>query len=103
MATEMKENFEIKKLTSFKIGGQIARVYSPENEAEFVEIMQREPEAVVLGNLSNILISDSGYSGAIILTSNMNKIVIDGLRVVAECGVKGQKLAQEVEKWGLQG
>lgn len=99
----MTENFEIKKLTSFKIGGQIARLYSPENEAEFVEIMQKEPDAVVLGNLSNVLISDSGYLGAVILTSKMNKIVIDGLRVVAECGVKGQKLAQEVAKTGLAG
>lgn len=103
MVINREENFEIKKLTSFKIGGSVARVYFPETEAEFVDIMEAEPEAVVLGNISNVLISDSGYSGAVILTSKMNKIIIDGCRVIAECGVKGQKLAQEVAKAGLGG
>lgn len=103
MVIKTEENFEIKKLTSFKIGGAVARVYFPETEAEFVEVMEREPQAVVLGNISNVLISDGGYSGAVVLTSNMNKISIDGVRVVAECGVKGQKLAQTVAKAGLGG
>ncbi len=103
MTIRFEENFEIKKLTSFKIGGKIARLYFPETEAEFVEVMQKEPQAVVLGNISNVLISDSGYSGAVVLTSQMNKITISGCRVVAECGVKGQKLAQEVAKAGLAG
>lgn len=103
MVINCEENFEIKKLTSFKIGGSVARVYSPQTEAEFVEVMEHESEAVVLGNISNVLISDSGFSGAVVLTSKMNKIVIDGTRVIAECGVKGQKLAQEVAKAGLGG
>ncbi len=103
MVINCEENFEIKKLTSFKIGGAVARVYFPETEAEFVEVMEREPAAVVLGNISNVLISDSGFSGAVMLTSKMNKITVDGNRVIAECGVKGQKLAQEVAKAGLGG
>lgn len=103
MATSFQENFEIKKLTSFKIGGAVARVYFPENEAEFVEVLTAEPDAVVLGNISNVLISDSGYSGAVVLTSKMDKITIEGTKIVAECGVKGQKLAQEAAKAGLGG
>lgn len=99
----MQENFEIKKLTSFKIGGQIARVYFPETERDFVEVMTSEPQAVVLGNISNVLISDDGYSGAVVLTSGMNNISINGTSVVADCGVKGQKLAQAVAKAGLGG
>lgn len=103
MVINCEENFEIKKLTSFKIGGAVARVYFPETEAEFVEVMEREPAAVVLGNISNVLISDSGFSGAVVLTSKMNKIIFDGNRVIAECGVKGQKLAQEAARAGLGG
>ena len=103
MVINCEENFEIKKLTSFKIGGSVARVYFPQTEAEFVEVMEHEPAAVVLGNISNVLISDSGFSGAVVLTSKMNKITFYGNRVVAECGVKGQKLAQEVAKAGLGG
>lgn len=103
MVISYEENFEIKRLTSFKIGGSVARVYFPETEEEFVEIMSREPEAVVLGNISNVLISDDGYSGAVVLTFKMNKILIDGVRIIADCGVKGQKLAQEAAKAGLGG
>ena len=103
MVISFEENFDIKKLTSFKIGGKIARVYFPENEAQFVEIMEKEPQAVVLGNISNVLISSEGYSGAVVLTSKMNNITIDGVRVTADCGVKGQKLAQTVAKAGLAG
>ena len=78
-------------------------MYFQENEAEFVAVMEQEPSAVVLGNISNVLISDFGYDGAVVITSKMNKISLDGNRVVAECGVNGQKLAQEVAKVGLTG
>lgn len=103
MVINFEENFEIKKLTSFKIGGSIARAYFPECEEDFVGILVQEPQAVVLGNISNVLISDSGYPGAVILTSKMNRICIEGRRVSAECGVKGQKLAQEAARAGLAG
>ncbi len=98
-----EENFDIKKLTSFKIGGKIARVYFPENESDFVEVMKKEPQAVVVGNLTNVLVSDGGYSGSVILTSKMDKIFIENNKVFAQCGVKGQRLAQEVAKVGLSG
>ena len=103
MAINFEQNFEIKKLTSFKIGGNIARTYFPESEEEFVQIIKKEPNAIVLGNISNVLVSDFGYDGAVILTSKMNNIFIDGSQVVVDCGVKGQKLAQEVAKLGLGG
>lgn len=103
MAINFEKDFEIKKLTSFKIGGKIARVYFPESEEEFVQIIKNEPNAVVLGNISNVLVSDFGYDGSVILTSKMNNIsIIDG-KVTADCGVKGQKLAQEIAKVGLSG
>lgn len=103
MAIKFEENFEIKKLTSFKIGGKIARAFFPDNEEDFVQILQNEPDAVVLGNISNVLVSDFGYDGTIIFTSNMNKITIEDNFVFAQCGVKGQKVAQEVAKSGLSG
>lgn len=53
--------------------------------------------------MSDTLVSTFGYGGAVILTSKMNNITIDGTNVSAECGVKGPKLAQEVCKSGLSG
>lgn len=103
MVSNSEKNFEVKKLTSFKTGGKIAEVFFPENIDEFVNILNKNPEAKVFGNLSNTLISDSGFSGKVILTTKMNNITITGNKVIAGCGVKGPKLAQEVCKAGLSG
>lgn len=98
-----EKNFDIKKLTSFKIGGKISEVFFPENIEEFVQILKENPNIKVFGNLSNTLISDYGYDGKIILTTKMNSIKIDERKVIADSGVKGPKLAQEVCKSGLSG
>ena len=103
MVSNSEKNFEVKKLTSFKTGGKIAEVFFPENVDEFVNILNENPEAKVFGNLSNTLISDSGFSGKVILTTKMNSITITGNKVITGCGVKGPKLAQEVCKAGLSG
>lgn len=98
-----EKNFDIKKLTSFKIGGKISEVFFPENIEEFVQILKEKPNAKVFGNLSNTLVSDDGYDGKIILTTKMNSIQIEGTKVIADSGVKGPKLSQEVCKAGLTG
>ena len=99
----VEENFEIKKLTSFKIGGKIAKMIFPETVGEFVEILQKEPDAFVAGNLSNTLVSSDGYNGIVISTSKLNVVKLEGNRVIADAGVKGPKLSQTVAQKGLSG
>ena len=103
MAENIEKDFDIKNYTTFKIGGKIEEVYLPDNVEDFVKILQSNPNIPVLGNLSNTLVSSHGYSGAVILTSKMDNISIEGTHVTADCGVKGPKLAQEVCKAGLSG
>lgn len=101
----MEINFDIKKSTSFKIGGQIARMYFPTSVEEFVEIKTKDPDAFVAGNLSNILVSSDGYDGAVICTKKMDSIKFDGNTVFAGAGVRGtklSKLALEKELSGLE-
>lgn len=97
------KDFDIKTLTSFKIGGKINEVYFPENISEFEQILKNNQDIKVFGNLSNTLISSDGYNGKIVLTTKMNEIKISGTKVVAGCGVKGPKLALEVSDRGLSG
>ena len=99
----LKNDFYISKLTSFKVGGKVKKVYFPTSEDEFVEILKSEPDAKVFGNLSNTLISSSGYDGTIILTSKLDKVTVDGEKVYAQCGVKGPKLSQKVQQNALSG
>lgn len=103
MASNFEKEFEIKNLTTFKIGGKISEVFFPESVEEFVQILEQNGNLPVFGNLSNTLISNDGFDGKIALTTKMNSIQIEGSKVVADCGVKGPKLSQEVCKAGLSG
>lgn len=103
MSIEAEKNFDIKNLTSFKIGGRICEVFFPENLSEIEQILTQNPNLPVYGNLSNTLISSDGYAGGIILTTKMKNIVIDENHVLADAGVKGPKLSQEVCKAELSG
>ena len=103
MTDYIEKDFDIKNYTTFKIGGKIDEVYFPESVDDFVRLLQKYHNIPVLGNLSNTLVSSSGYDGKVILTKKINNINIDGTRVTVDCGVNGPKLAQEVCKAGLSG
>ena len=100
---QIKEDYEIKKHTTYKIGGKVKKVYFPESQAEFSELLSELDDYIVLGNCSNVLISSNGYSGNIILTDELNQYEIRGLKVFASCGVKGPLLAQKTAEQGLSG
>lgn len=99
----VEEDFEIKKLTSFKIGGKIAKMIFPETVDEFVFSLQENKDAFVVGNLSNTLVASKGYDGVVISTSKLNDVKINGTNVTAGAGVRGPKLAQIVAEAGLSG
>lgn len=99
----VEKNFDIKKLTSFKIGGKIAKVIFPETVDEFVQALKENEGAFVAGNLSNTLVSSNGFDGVVISTSKLNEIKIDGTKVIAGAGVRGPKLSQTVAEVGLSG
>ena len=98
-----ENNFDIKNLTSFKIGGKIKKVFFPTNINEFEQILNEYKNIKVFGNLSNTLISSDGYDGEIILTTKMNSVTIEDTKVIADAGVKGPKLAQITCEAGLSG
>ena len=103
MQIELRENFEIKNLTTFKIGGCVSKLYRPKTQQELVYLLTTLKDYVLLGGCSNVLFSSEGYKGNVILTTGMNKIEIKGTHVFAECGVKGPLLAQKVAELGLCG
>ena len=103
MSIVSEKNYDIKKLTTFKIGGMLREVYFPENIEEFVTILKVNKGIKVFGNLSNTLISSFGCDIPIILTTKMNNILVEGTTVIADAGVKGPKLAQTVSEHGLSG
>ena len=99
----LETDYDISKLTSFKIGGNVKKVYFPETFDEFTAILKTEQDAVVVGNLSNILVSSKGYDGVLICTKRMDEIKFDGNIVTASAGVRGTKLSKLAAAEGLSG
>ena len=103
MQIEFRENYEIKKHTTFKIGGKVSRVWFPKNQQELTYLLKELKNYILLGNCSNVLISSLGYKGDIILTTEMREYSINGSKVIASCGVKGPLLAQKACEASLSG
>ena len=103
MEIEFKENYEIKKHTTFKIGGVAKKVWFPKTQQELVYLLKELKKYILLGNCSNILVSSNGYNGDIILTTQMKHFEINGSRVIADCGVKGPLLSQKACENSLSG
>lgn len=94
MYIEVKEKFDVKNLTSFKIGGEIDKLYFPKTQPEFIYLLKTLHAPVIIGNWSNVLISSAGIKGNVICTSKLNNIEIKDNKILAEAGVKGPLLAQ---------
>lgn len=99
----------LKKHCNFKIGGTAEVLFSPENEkdlkAAFDYIRAEQIKYHVIGNGSNILVSDKGLSGIVIKISGcMNDMIYLGDGVVA-CGAGAalSKLAVFAREKALSG
>ena len=105
MAIEVKENFDAKNLTSFKVSGSIERAYFPTSIDELTDLLTTLENPLVVGNCSNLLISSDGFKGDIIFTTKCSNITFNGNKVYAECGLKGpmaSKLALENNLSGFE-
>ncbi len=86
----MKEqyNYDLKKHTTFKIGGKAKVVCFPKNTEELIEALKRYPDALVLGGCSDVLISSEGIDTEVILTTGICENRIEGTKIYADCGVR---------------
>lgn len=103
MYIEVKENCPIKNLTSFKIGGNISKLYFPKTHQEFIYLLKTLHNPLVVGNWSNVLVSTEGIIGNVISTSKLSSIEIKGTKIIVDCGVKGPKLSQVAMENELSG
>lgn len=113
----LRENFKMSTLlfdepmkghTSFKIGGPADLFFIPKTVAQIKEMIRycnRETIAYyIVGNGSNLLVSDKGYRGVIIqVYKNLSSVTIEENKVYAEAGVLLSRLAKEIHKNALQG
>lgn len=103
----MEENYPLKSLSTWKIGGFAETVFWPENEEELQKVWcQARNEGVpirLLGRGSNVLLPDEGLAGITVISTSLDEItwVEEGVKVGAGCSLA--RLAQEAGEHSLTG
>ena len=100
------KNISFKKYTTFKIGGKAKYFYIAKNKKDIIKaikIAQRfNLPFFILGEGSNILVSDKGFNGLVIKIQASNFKIQDS-KVYAEAGVPFSVLVRETIKRDLAG
>lgn len=104
----IKTKEELKKHTTFRIGGYADFFVSPGSEEEVALLIKTLNENnikyYVLGNGSNVLAPDDGYKGVIIyIGEKLSKIEINNNEIDVEAGALLSKTAKEAYKSSLTG
>ncbi|MFA5104349.1 MAG: UDP-N-acetylmuramate dehydrogenase [Candidatus Margulisiibacteriota bacterium] len=101
-------NEPMSKHTTFKIGGPADLLIIPRNIEDLKKVLSEISIAkipyLIMGNGSNLLVSDAGIRGVVIkICGAMDKIKIDGTTVKAQAGAYLGKLQSVCAKKGLSG
>lgn len=108
MGCEVKQDELLSKCTTFKIGGAAAAVITVDSVKELSEVMslckKYDVQRMVIGNGSNLLVSDDGYNGIVIkLDGDFKNITIDGETVKCGSGVSLASLCKFARDNNLSG
>lgn len=105
---ERREYVKLAPYTTFGIGGAARYFYEPTNEEEVIRALEEIRDLgvpyFVLGNGSNLLVSDEGYDGAILhLARDFGRIWREGNRVHAQSGALLAQVSRFAAREGLSG
>ena len=94
--------------TTFRVGGAAEGLFLPKDSEALREAVRlaREEELplYIMGNGSNLLVSDRGLRGLVIrIGKEMSRVTVTGNRLFAEAGVSLAKLSNEALSAGLTG
>ena len=107
-ADTVKINEEMKKHTTFRIGGPASVFVEVEREEDLVTAVklcrQEQVPFFILGNGSNLLVSDEGYDGVVLhIGAGMRKISVEGTQITAQAGAMLSQVAHAALEHGLTG
>ncbi len=87
---EYRQNEPMRAHTTFKIGGEADIFIIPASPAALISAVKKCTELeipyFILGNGSNLLVSDGGIEGAVISLSGINSIISDGEKITCGAG-----------------
>ena len=101
------ENLSGKKLCSFCVGGNVRLVARPQSKEQMKLIIDYfktdNKKHIVLGRGSNVVFSDEGFDGVLVVTHGLDSIARKGELIEAGAGVSMLNLARFAEENSLTG
>lgn len=101
-------NEPMKKHTTFRIGGEAACYVKIENVTQLAAVQgclqKMDVPMLVIGNGSNLLVSDEGFGGVVLeICDKMNAIRVDGTKMIVQAGALMSRIARVAYENGLTG
>ena len=107
-ADTVKINEGMKKHTTFRIGGPASVFVEVEKKEDLMTAVrlcrQEQVPFFILGNGSNLLVSDTGYDGVVLhIGAGMRKISVEGTQITAQAGAMLSQVAHAALEHSLTG
>lgn len=108
LGKNLEENVELKKYTTMRVGGVADYFYAAKTIDELIKAVlsakKIETPYFILGGGSNIIVSDFGFPGLVILnrSNNIAKIT-DKSQLIVDSGVNLTRLVMETVNYGFSG
>lgn len=96
-----------RNICQFRSGGKLKYVIQPKSAKMLKEVIDllitNNIEYRIIGNCSNVIISDNGYNGVIVRTNKLTKILFNNNIVEFGCGVSLQQAIKKTTDRSLAG
>lgn len=104
----IRENVPLHSYTTMRVGGPADVMLFPSTEEELSatlnRVRQENVPCLILGNGSNLLVSDAGFRGAVLhIGKNYGNITHEGNHICAQSGAMLSSVAKAAEENGLSG
>ena len=104
----VREEEPMRLHTTFRVGGPARFFVVPETSQQLRQVVrccqEEEVAYYIIGNGSNLLVSDQGYEGVVIqIFREMNRIEVQGAKIKAQAGALLSAVAARALEAGLAG
>ena len=104
---EYKENYNLSKLSSMKVGGIARIIVMPSSVGQLADLVRFLTEAgesfITVGGCTNILFATDLYDGVIISTRHLRGLSLCNDHIVAECGASLSSIMKFAKDLGYGG
>ncbi len=105
---QVKKDEPMKSHTTFRVGGPADYFVTPQTAEEVAKVIeactQEKVTYYIVGNGSNLLVSDKGYEGVIIqIYKQMNQVKVEGAQIHAQAGALLSMIAKRALDAALTG